>query len=659
MSGEQSKKLRSWIYSFIIAILFTAFCVQQTLVFGRYAYPIGADDIAYLSDAMSRLIAWEGGLSFLSQHIASPPHSPVYSYLSILGFIFIGYLDWIPLVLCGIFLVIACQRIFISLQHRFIASLAVALLFLSFPLCRYIVTHLRPDYVTGLTLGYGGLLFVQSRWLEYPKKQWFVYSALFGFAILLKPAYSPVSLALLGVAIACSILKAGVHNILTEPLKICKLLLIAIGGMLIVVLPHFFWAWRNVFEYIYINLLGKHSAIWHLPMSKREQLLYYINGIGGQEMIGDKWYLMAIILCVAAFMAIIKKDKIWIGNFIAYTFYILSAYAIVSATTYMSPHLGAAFHGSLIVGTISSFIYILNRVNIKFQYIIALITIIYCIQYAIRPPYIEYDVYNKISSLRYKRSMTQLTNDVQFIFSEKANILVPISDREFFSQTLEYELLKRYSLPLNISGLNHVKDLDIALASVNNADAVIMLQNTTIKWLPVLTIASDIEDAIKNNPQFIFFKEYPLGRPDSSLMLYIKKDSIRGFSGLPLKINGLAPEEGPYPQWQLPKVRWAKEKESFLQIPPSSRARRLILEVAPAAADTHVTVAIDGELPSKIFLPTPYQFVREEIIIPPTVKDTFVHLIFSEPPKDILPNRVLFKSLILVPEPLQSISQSQ
>jgi hypothetical protein len=61
-----------------------------------------------------------------------------------------------------------------------------------------------------------------------------------------------------------------------------------------------------------------------------------------------------------------------------------------------------------------------------------------------------------------------------------------------------------------------------------------------------------------------------------------------------VEYRGFGPVEGPYPQWQLPRVRWGYGPRSSLRLAAGSAARRLSLEAQTAQAGQAIEVLIDG-----------------------------------------------------------------
>lgn len=632
--------------------------MQQSVHFGKYAYPIGFDDVAYLSDAISRIYSWNRGIPLWQLHAEMPPHSPVYIYLAMLGFSLAGYIDWVPVAMCGFFLLFASERVLSAFdQKNILAGILAIVFFLSLPLCRYVVTHFRPDMVTGLALGYGGFLFIREQWTSYPWRAWGLGGAVFGVALLLKPAYSPATLVLFCAAMGCAILSGGIREFLRAPSKAFKLGFWAIGGLAVVALPHFIWAWRPIYTYIYINMFGAYKNMWNLQMSTYEQVRYYLNGPGGETMIGRSAWAIIIAMSLLAFaLALWRKDLPWLKKCFSYLLYTLSAYIVVSATTYMTPFLGAAFFGAVAVGSVASIWYIVSEGHKYLRFVLISFLSVYIVFVLTGKPFKDNAFTSSDDANLYKKSVSQIVDDLHYFSGMNKNIVITTCETAFVGETLRYELLKRHFHPMKVIDLHRESSQENAVRQINQADAVVTIEEAQTTYLPSYAWLNLQTAALNSDPQFARIGRYPLGTSGMVALLYAKK-LVSGFGGLPMGANGFKPVEGPYPERNLPLVQWARDERPTLRIPPSVKAQKLILEMLPAGQNMRISIIVGTDAPRDIILPTQSHFIREEIIIPPSSIEQLVQLIISEPPKETLPLRVLFKSLLLVPEPMRSISQ--
>src|SRR6185436_195869 len=83
------------------AAIFGAVCILQSVHQGQLSVPITWDDSTYFFDAAWRLqgLYDKGFGEILRGYLASPPHSPIASFNVLLGFLFLGMVDWAPAVI--------------------------------------------------------------------------------------------------------------------------------------------------------------------------------------------------------------------------------------------------------------------------------------------------------------------------------------------------------------------------------------------------------------------------------------------------------------------------------------------------------------------------------------------------------------------------------
>lgn len=193
------------LLALFISVLFTAFCVNQAVLWGNYAYPVDFDDVGYFTDAMYRLLEWHKRVSLLQLYIDSPPHSPIYTYIAMLGFSMFGEASWGPLAVTGVFIWALSFVVLTSFERYHLWSgLLVLITALSMPYFGALVQEFRPDMATGLAIGYGAYLIIRQLWNTLSYKDWCFGGGVFGVGLLLKPAYSPVTFALLLAAMGAS-----------------------------------------------------------------------------------------------------------------------------------------------------------------------------------------------------------------------------------------------------------------------------------------------------------------------------------------------------------------------------------------------------------------------------------------------------------------------
>ena len=127
----------------------------------------------------------------------------------------------------------------------------------------------------------------------------------------------------------------------------------------------------------------------------------------------------------------------------------------------------------------------------------------------------------------------------------------------------------------------------------------------------------------------------------------------RGFDGT-RALEGLAPPEGPYPQWDLPQVRWGLGPVTLLEVnvPPPGGAR-LVLDARAEFGGQTMRFSVGGRRLSEVKFFASGAFERFEISLDlqPGVHEIKIsHSHWREPSEtDSRPLAVLFRTILLLP----------
>jgi hypothetical protein len=103
-------------------------------------------------------------------------------------------------------------------------------------------------------------------------------------------------------------------------------------------------------------------------------------------------------------------------------------------------------------------------------------------------------------------------------------------------------------------------------------------------------------------------------RGDSTYHLFQRKGAFGGWE----LTTGLAPFEGPYPQWGLPIVRWALGRETKLAFSSDTQQScRMLLDCRSHHADQCISITVNGKLLQQVSIGSKGgEFHRLELQIP-------------------------------------------
>lgn len=164
----------------------------------------------------------------------------------------------------------------------------------SLPLSQELVLELRPEYGYAVLVGIGMILALRGE--STPRRRDAVFTgAVWGSALLIKPPYAALTLALAGYAVVaeewlCRRTEgAGVGE--REARKQLAIKVAVLGLLAVPVLVR----WRYYFDYVYANSYGEQAALWTLHGGFWERLLFQVAGPGGQRHLGA-WLPVVVAL---------------------------------------------------------------------------------------------------------------------------------------------------------------------------------------------------------------------------------------------------------------------------------------------------------------------------------------------------------------------------
>src|SRR5262249_10742336 len=151
-------------------------------------------------------------------------------------------------------------------------------------------------------------------------------------------------------------------------------------------------------------------------------------------------------------------------------------------------------------------------------------------------------------------------------------------------------------------------------AALANADRVILFDEDDpeiIQFLPGANLYSQVRPLVVGDPAFQ--KDLELLNADGihKISIYARKHALHASPFAKMHpIAGFMPIEGPYPQWNLPLVRWAQGNAArALFSTETSGAGRLTMRARSAIAGQSIEVKSGGEPAGTCDLPVPNVFV--------------------------------------------------
>jgi hypothetical protein len=153
-------------------------------------------------------------------------------------------------------------------------------------------------------------------------------------------------------------------------------------------------------------------------------------------------------------------------------------------------------------------------------------------------------------------------------------------------------------------------------------------------WLPSTRVQGQTLALIRSSPDFVQIASFPTpsGKP---YYVFERRPKFSGWKAL----SGMGEVEGPYPQWNLPKVRWGLGPASLLAVDGAQGGRmRLIISCYTHIPNQKVTVRFDGKRIAVHVLPVVGKVYRFETRLDVSRGPHSIELVYKDWVRDP-PNR--------------------
>jgi hypothetical protein len=364
MESSSAKSTYEWPLAFILAGGFALLVIRNSFATGALSLPPTYDDIGYFIDAARRLrmLDAEGVRAVLVDYVRQPPHAPLQTFLTMLGFGFFGVRHWAAVVINIVPIAIFLKIFYVVARPLPLAmSTIIATALLGFPLIAAAVLDVRPDMFAGLLTALGVVYITSGRWAASPRGP-LLGGLLFGAALAAKLTIAQFTIGVFGLSLLLAIFTTQAHDLL-------KRLALTLGVAVAVALPISFWSIPGVLAHIYEGVFGPNAEIHALKLSLAEHALFYLIGPGGRFSMGD-WLWIALLIGIG-YGAILWRERIR-GPVLATGIAIVGASVAISAprmkTEFIGVGVGALFCVLAAVSIVGLARWLLDRGYIKLAY---------------------------------------------------------------------------------------------------------------------------------------------------------------------------------------------------------------------------------------------------------------------------------------------------
>jgi len=640
----------------VLSTGFTLVIIQYSLRHGRLILPPTYDDVTYFADGLARLeVLYRDRLpGLVADHFRNPPHSPFASYLALVSFALFGVHDWAPY--AGNVILVFALLAFVDHLLRGQAwwlRLAAALFTLTVPFAGEAVAEFRPDIACGLLTAMGVVLILERPFLTIPVPQRRLAGACFGLALLFKPTIFPITLVLLALSLAIASYSdrarlpppRTIHGVWTSWAPV-------LWPFALLGLPQFLLMGRYYFSYFSAALLASSKPIPDFQGTVAEKLAFYTLGDGGRTMLGWHLYLLAAVVVLGGVLLVAWRRMDSLRPLLNQLVPGAVAYAIPTLSPVKQYFFGVTFAILLFFLAIQAIRAVLEaqvgRSRTRWVAAGAADLVVIGILCSQPPP--NWGEPSDASIQRRHQLPDQIFGAIRDARPHAHARIYVTTAGSVNAQLLQYMALANGFTGWSFGTFGWSEDLELYQREVNGADFVLASEPGNSEVYPHLMSAGLQERTlalVRSRPDFVQNGAFPTLN-EKSYVLFEKIGPFFGWSAT----TGLLDVEGPYPQWELPLVRWGCGPSSVLTPRDQGGGRmKLIAKCRSSLAGQQMTIRLDGRELQRQSLDTGrFDQIEIPLTLAPGPHRVKLDYTVWERSANAPPRAVLFEVLQVVPD---------
>lgn len=561
----------------LLGTLFGSVSIIHSLHQGQLSVPITFDDITYFVDGATRLqsVYDHGLIRFLRDYLAQPPHAPMSTLTAFFAFSLMGMHDWAPAAFNTLWLILLLGGIRWAMReqplHHF---LLVAMGVLAWPITGHIIIESRPDIVNGLLVAFGAICLTSRPWVRGGNSNLLLVSAAFGMALLCKPSLSPITLILYSASLGVgSLLDIRVSKGEVSFREAVVFGAKSIGIVALIAGPHYILSFKETLAYIWVTTFGAQKDLWTLKMPWHAHLTFYLWGGGARAMMGP-WFYITIASLVATGAALRGRGDPLNPRLLGTGAVFLLAFLLVSIPAHKSQYLGVVVPCFLLLFFVQSWATLLGIMDgpLSRPTLAAAVGLACVLSLALFHWHWHFRSSGAaaVEDGHISRERHELLNRVAGVIlshrSRPIQAYFPVISGYLTSENLQFHFLKQHITKVNTYNAHRSGALDEHLSNIRSSTHVVLLaadDPDTMRWLPSFKVYHQVRAFLESDPQAWHVTRLDNARGDAEVLVFSRPDpfDIQGESGF-------QPVEGPYPQWNLPAVRWTFGKEAGFRLKP-------------------------------------------------------------------------------------------
>lgn len=636
-----------------LATLFTLGTIQFSFHHYRLLCPAMCDDVSYFLDGLDRLEEFHrrGLIGLLQSGWSHPPHSVFSSLVAAVSFGILGVHDWAPYAgnAVIIFVLIGFTDRLLHGTRSWIKVAALAFLAV-LPMTQKMVYEFRPDLAVGLVLAMGIVMLLSSSAVASSFRRRLLIGLVFGVALLVKPTMFPYSTVLFVGSLGLAMLS---DRLLEKPSwrTLFSRYAVIFLTILLVAIPYYAANGKGIMGYIYSTLAGRHSDVWKYHGSMTDHLLYYLTGAASKEMLDRYGILIAALGIVGMGFVIARRRQADLVRLAAYGVATLLAFAVPTLTQSKSGFYGTTFYLLAVFGAIGSLrlIFAAEEAQIRWpRRVIGIGVIGLSLLLLMLPPQrVSWGTPDDDRIGTLKRTFADILTTLDAQRTRGMPTVFVTREAQYVSVWSLNWYARAQGFPFRFTGPCLWSDLDQYRTAMEQAHFVLAFETEQPFRQFVSELCAPATLALaRSHRDFVAVKSFPSF--DGTVYHLFQNVAFTGWKAL----DGLDAEEGPYPQWNLPVLRWGTGPCTRLSIEARSEfPLRLGLSCLSRVPDQSLTVLLDGSPIFRHALPVDPKFTEFEIPLPPLQGNHEVTIQYAQwgTQLDARPLSVLYRRLQIRP----------
>lgn len=641
----------------LLAALLTAAVVQSSMRQGRLADPPTYDDVFYLRQGAEWLKRFQetGVVGTLGAYATQPPHSVYAVGLAAISFAIFGIQDWAPYVAS-----VVAVLVFLALGdwafrgvagwRRYGGAALMALL----PMTAIAAHEFRPDAMASAVLSLG-LLLVMAGPVTGNARRMALAGAVIGASLLCKPSVFVATGIVTGAAVALASAAEWIASRPRPPLRAFAgpwaVLVGALAAVAALFPPK---GWHLEWAYFYQNIVGEQAKYWAGTEDWGTHLAWYLTGVGGRVMLGPHLWIVSGLLAVGAAGTARRGDGRERARAAAMGCLLALLYAMASLNRMKSEFLGLPFQ-VLLAGTAVAGIGAMLRAG-GTQRVVGTAAMVAGLAAGLvlfRLPRPWHGPDDAIAAAK-QRLVADVYRELQTLGLARGDLVVMTS-----IGTLNPDLLRLAALRdgagLEFWGSQYLSSVEAFEGHLTAAAAVIATEPglgppfvldryRTAVAFPIADLQEGLMAALRAMPEFEQAARVPVPGTEKHVLLFKRRSPFMGWE----VVSGLDAQEGPYPQWKLPVVRWGIGERTRLKVRSDGRPLRLVAVAKSEFDGQRLAIRSAGQTLVEAPVGRAWGRVAARLELPPGEHEVELAYAVHQPEGRRL--AVLYRTLVVAPE---------